>query len=453
MFSLSSLRHTIVIILIAILSGIMILYFNRLIFPILAGFLLSFGFISYPLFGISILNISRGLLTYNIIEIGPFVFTYEGLLTLLIIPIGILFIIFKKINPLKGPSATPFVLFLLFCFLGLFYASDYVELLRKWNRLLSYYILYVIIFNISNNRKAIKWLITSIFFAMIGPIIIGTLEVIDKIPLIEMDVIPEKGYVQGFMSKNAFGFFTAFMVLFSIAFYLMIQQPRLKKILLIAITCLVILLLLSITRAAWLGLSIGIIILFIFTRKSGAYLFLVILLSLILYIFYPLMREASLQVLPAKGDETTTWTVRKNLIWPAAWHAFLKSPIYGHGLGNDMEAIEPVKVVQGYFTYSPHNDYLNVLVETGLIGFSLYIWLIYTFLKPIILTVKKSDDLLILSLCSASLSITFAYLVGGVFEHLLHSPGPGGYFFTIVAMSHGAIHHQAITYKIAKDNI
>lgn len=425
------------------ICGLMIIHFYEFILPIFSGLLLVTGFIMNPLYGISILNIFRSMLTYNIIEIGSYNFTFEGILTFLLIPIGIIYFLYKKLRIFKGLSVKPFFLLILYCSFGIFYVQDYIEFFRKMARLSSYFILYLIILDLSKNRKNIKWLTSSIFIAMIGPMFIGIFEAIYNVPAADFDILPQKGYVHGFMSKNAFGFFTAFMIIFSTCFYINIKKFQKRLLLFITIMILTALLLLSLTRAAWLGVAAGIFVLLLLVKRGKGYFIIIIALSLMLYLFYPIIKNAVLDIILEKSGETTSWTVRKDLIWPATWKAFLKSPVYGHGLGSDTDVIEPVKVVQGYFTYSPHNDYLNMLVETGLIGFGLYIWLIYSLLMPLLKGLKDwAKDELTLSLCLAGISVLAAYLVGGIFEHLLQSPGPGGYFFTIIAIAHGAVLNQ-----------
>ena len=64
------------------------------------------------------------------------------------------------------------------------------------------------------------------------------------------------------------------------------------------------------------------------------------------------------------------------LWWKNAISLFVKRPIYGYGIGNIN--------VSGNSSAVTHNTYLDFLVDQGLIGFSLFLFLIWNSCKRII---------------------------------------------------------------------
>ena len=64
-------------------------------------------------------------------------------------------------------------------------------------------------------------------------------------------------------------------------------------------------------------------------------------------------------------------------IWETTWHSYLGSPVFGHGVGT---ADSLISRVYGSAAGHPHNDYLRLLHDYGLVGMSLwamgYAWLL-----------------------------------------------------------------------------
>ncbi len=62
-----------------------------------------------------------------------------------------------------------------------------------------------------------------------------------------------------------------------------------------------------------------------------------------------------------------------------SWRAFLSKPILGYGLGNFPEVYPQFKTLHSnLFVNHAHNDYLELLVETGIAGFACGLWFLLT---------------------------------------------------------------------------
>jgi O-antigen ligase len=62
-----------------------------------------------------------------------------------------------------------------------------------------------------------------------------------------------------------------------------------------------------------------------------------------------------------------------------SWHAFLSKPILGYGLGNFPEVYPQFKTLHSnLFVNHAHNDYLELLVETGIAGLACGLWFLLT---------------------------------------------------------------------------
>ncbi len=121
------------------------------------------------------------------------------------------------------------------------------------------------------------------------------------------------------------------------------------------------------------------------------------------------------------------------LIWLDAINLFLQHPIFGIGLGNfksfsilsQSDLLMHHAWIRKDFLYAvpplshawAHNEYLHILCETGIVGFSGFMILIYTIIKRIVKSIKlQNREALILS---ASL---IPYFVHSFFSFPLHFP-------------------------------
>ncbi len=234
----TSFQYTIFIVL-SIASVVIVNKFHILVIPFIFSTLLLLAFIVNPVIGISILTILRGLFTFGFVEMGNLTLTIEGIINFSFLLIGLLYIIaetsfFKNSSLFKALSSFPFFIFVVYGFFGIFYASDHVEFIKKFSRLLSYYVLYLIVIDLLKNEKAVRILTYSIFIAMIVPVVLGIFQAIQNLPVADFTNLPTKGFVQSSMTKNTFGFFSAFMILFSLSFYIN-SESKGKKIILLGL--------------------------------------------------------------------------------------------------------------------------------------------------------------------------------------------------------------------------
>jgi O-antigen ligase len=167
---------------------------------------------------------------------------------------------------------------------------------------------------------------------------------------------------------------------------ILLFQSRTNTILKIStISVMLFALLLTGSRGALIGLSCGILYLFfhakvpIKTKIINA--LLAILLSIILFVYLlPLLPSAISQRFSMELLISTGGSGRANL-WKDAISMFLQKPLWGHGYS----------LYQSISLYdnAAHNIYIQLLVETGIIGVSLFL----TFITSII-RISKANSIL-----------------------------------------------------------
>jgi tetratricopeptide (TPR) repeat protein/O-antigen ligase len=218
------------------------------------------------------------------------------------------------------------------------------------------------------------------------------------------------------------------------------------------------------TRSAWLGFFVASIFVafFLATHQVSIILrnrkWLIFLAGLLfLVMFYPVrverQGERKVMVVKLAIEKVKSLTdfkqmayVQRFLIWQAAYSMFKERPLLGHGWGN-FEIIYPFH--QGKYLeikkYSPfrthannaHNEILEVVSQTGIVGLGIYIWLFILFFKIVIDSYKKLnieyDKTVVLGL----LASIFGMLIDNLLNVSLHFPMPALLFWISMGLTMG----------------
>jgi putative inorganic carbon (hco3(-)) transporter len=115
---------------------------------------------------------------------------------------------------------------------------------------------------------------------------------------------------------------------------------------------------------------------------------------------------------------TESFAIRK-IVWQGAWNTFLAHPIVGYGTETFALAyyrykpLEQNLVSEWDFLYNKaHNEYLNYLATSGIIGFGSYIFLIIIFTIYCLREIIKRKNIIVLSLFLAWATILITNLLG-----------------------------------------
>lgn len=115
---------------------------------------------------------------------------------------------------------------------------------------------------------------------------------------------------------------------------------------------------------------------------------------------------------PSLETGGTESSVIRKYVWQGALNVFLKNPILGTGVETFAYSFPRYKPVEHNLTSEwdfiynkAHNEFLNYLANTGIVGFGLYMTFVSTTLIVLIKTYHKEDNLLYLSLLSSFISI------------------------------------------------
>jgi putative inorganic carbon (HCO3(-)) transporter len=145
----------------------------------------------------------------------------------------------------------------------------------------------------------------------------------------------------------------------------------------------------SYARSAWLGVVIGILAFGVL--KGGKFILLMMVgicvLALLIYVVEPTSWDRVKEINLSK-DKPESTRIR---LWQTSIAMIKKNPIWGVGLGGWGLLFDEYKVEGVYAaTCHPHNDYLNVAVNTGLLGLLAYLSIWAVFLCSTVRSVRKN---------------------------------------------------------------
>lgn len=186
-------------------------------------------------------------------------------------------------------------------------------------------------------------------------------------------------------------------------------------LLLTVITCI-----LTLSRGGLLALALGLLIYFLFMKLSAKFGAIMISTITGFFAYFTILKLTNINIL-------STLFLRFDLllsdggsgrvsIWENGWKLFVENPLTGIGIYNFLGYNTSIFGDKHYM----HNTYLEVLTESGIIGFVLFFVFWFLLFKKIIFNVRKdkTKHFLLPSLISISVLLMSLSLIANVFLFL-----------------------------------
>lgn len=170
------------------------------------------------------------------------------------------------------------------------------------------------------------------------------------------------------------------IILMSVYFFMKRGKAKLFMLGLILINLYCILFIFS--RGAYLGLVIGMLILFAFKNRK-----LLVPLLLVLALWQVVLPEKAIERIKSTQNEfgeLDESAERRIKIWEKSWEIFQEAPLFGIGYG--------VFQNLGFDLGDTHNIYVKILTEQGIIGMILFLWVIFSFMNEGFSLYARGDD-------------------------------------------------------------
>lgn len=353
-----------------------------------------------------------------------------AILALTITTIGICYILVKRINILKIPMSRPFLLFLIIAFSTISISPDKVLSIRECGRLLSVYILYILIADMAKDEKHIKRIVQAIFCSAVIPLMVGSYQI--------FGTNGQYGWTVGvtrikslFVHPTGYASYLAMLLGILIVFTLYSHSRWRSTWFLLVGGVMSINLLYTYIRAPIVGLLVAILIIGALKNKK---IWIVIPFSAILVYFYsPLLGRFAL-LLNRSTYEVGSLAWRFHF-WQKTIGSVISSPLVGHG-----PATFPIYALSSAGEdLSAHNDYLRFLFEYGAFGLIAHIWIITILFKEGWEVFKKASSSFYRMIGLSFIAALTIHTVNAMFNNVSFRPGLSWYLFSLGAVVHGIL--------------
>lgn len=359
-------------------------------------------------------------------------FSESGLLKYFsIVPIVSLFVLlaFKKFDFCWKKMKFLYI-FIALSILSVAYSVSPAESVVNIMRLVAIVCVYLITFNMIETKDDAFKFLSCFPLAMILPLLIG----LNQFVLGQTYVTEETQFtrVEGlFVLANNFARFI-FITLFGtmpILYY--IKDKRYKKLIYILIIVAIGTIFLLKVRSVFVGVLLALFLLVFYTPALKKRLPLIIFLSIVVLI--PLGIEMFDKLLHPDltkiyGGETFYWRLE---IWKELFYnAVPKRPIIGFGAGTSL-VVDPTYTK---FPTLPHNDFLRILLENGVVGLIPYLAFFIGNLFGSYKEMKIIKEYKYLNICA--FIMIFSFLVMSSASNIFYGVTYFWYFFSYLAITH-----------------
>ncbi|OQX87497.1 MAG: hypothetical protein B6D55_03320 [Candidatus Omnitrophica bacterium 4484_70.2] len=301
--------------------------------------------------------------------------------------LAIVILIFKKKKIIDFPSLGRFLIFFFFAvFISLFFSSNFYYSQKLFFYRFSLFILLPFICSFSIRKtEEIKFLFV---LMMLGAVVVGVdslyqlfkgVDFIHHYPLVEkVNGSSFSGLMGPFGWYTQLGAYSAFILTAIINFLIFSKEKFFQKIFLILLFFLIFFcLVFSLSRGAWVVFPLSLIIIFFVVslnkkvRKEKRVRLKIIFICIIIFVVYFLMYCLNLREIDFLNKEILL--SGRDKIWKETISLIIRYPLFGVGLYRASFVLS--------FHTDAHNAYLNLLLETGILGFIPFLLIIICYLK------------------------------------------------------------------------
>jgi putative inorganic carbon (hco3(-)) transporter len=293
--------------------------------------------------------------------------------------LGVLFIVaaliwltaqYRKYGRLPGsPLRRALVVFATACFLSTVGAGDPAVSLLEALRILAVVLMFVVLERLMADERTMRQMLAAIYLSLLFPLAFTAFGFLTGNPASE-----EKGdfaRITGpFLQSNTFGRYLMLMIIFGVAIYPHLDR-RLRLLLGGALALSFVFLPLTYTRTALIGVVLGLSVVGLIQSKR-------LLIGMIVVTLCALMLVPQLSSRFTSLSDSPSWSAlngstNNSLVWRLGYWAEVlplanSNPVTGIGLDMTEHETDQEK--------APHNDFIRVYVETGLIGLGAYVALL-----------------------------------------------------------------------------
>lgn len=286
---------------------------------------------------------------------------------------------------------------------------------------------YLLIFIITAETINTRGRITNILIALsISALIVGFDGIYQQITgfdfLRHFPLYADVKVSAAFQFSNNLGTYLAAVIPIPIGLVLFKAVDKKYRFILSALSLLLIIcLLLSQARGAWLGFILGFLFVSFFSGKKN---FLLAVSFLIIFAISAglfgnvYIKEQIKSFAHLKTDQSTN---DRMVMWKTALRMIADRPIMGQGLGTFMHSFEKFKPKSYREIVYAHNCYLQMAAEIGIFGLLAFLWFILSLLRTAYSKLSMQKDIFLKAAAIGIVGGIMAYLVNSFFDNNLYS--------------------------------
>jgi O-antigen ligase len=357
---------------------------------------------------------------------SPLSMNLSGALNSLAVGLGVLAVARRLVRRQPLLVASPgwtYALFLLVCLLSMPGSVDLAGGIKEWARLASGLAIYLMVADAVRDERRAQRMIAVILASSLIPLTLGWFQTLTGGGYFFLGAIGTAYEFRPhatFAHPGALGSYLVILLTLAASVYFSATLPRVRVALLVWAGVAAGLLVMAMARTQWLGMVIAALVVGLLKRRRLAFLTLVV--ALVLLAGVPLLRERLL------AAHSVGWRLD---LWQAGLQLVTPPSLLGLGLATSPWHINWLlpKV------YSPpHNDYLKVGIELGILGLAAYgLWLLAS-LRLAWRAYRQSDTKSISWRALSVLAIVVAGLVMSLSDNYLGYTAVQWYLWALLAL-------------------
>lgn len=305
---------------------------------------------------------------------------------------------FEKLK--SNPLLKPWLIFLLILAIGIAISFNKPESIAEFVRIFTIFSLFVLGFIAIETRKDLLQLTTVLIVSMIIPSIVAFRQLVTNTGLsLSYQDVPNRLFGT-FAHPNLFAFSLTLSIALALGMFFVTNKPPQKWLYSLSFLAFLVLLILTYTRGAWILFAFMILIAGIL--KLRKLLFFSAMALFLVYLSFPLVQERVNSITTLSPYSSISWRFQ---LWQDGLEYSKEALLLGHGTGTSEELILERRGSH-FGSSAPHNDFLRILLENGLLGLvafvAIFLSLSWKLLKEFLAKSKEDDNLaflLLLFLC------------------------------------------------------
>jgi putative inorganic carbon (HCO3(-)) transporter len=345
-----------------------------------------------------------------------------GVLGIFVLCVGGLYLLVRKVNFWSYPLVKPFAFFLSGCLLSLPFSRNLSQSLTEIAELLSFVVLFVLIVDSLRAEKDIRRMVSFLVLSSLVPLSVGLVQVCSNFDLSVFSLEPSFRVSATLTHPNAYAFYLVMIIVLSVSLFIQTKSRTHRSLLFFLITLLLVSLVFTYTRSAWIGLALAVLGVAILKNRKLLIVAPLTFYGLMLAFPFISLRFDALFNPELFRYTSLAWRIE---LWSASIPYFLSHPIFGNGFGT----FQLIGFQIDDWSAAAHNDYLRLLVETGIIGLSGFLILLVSLARLGIKAKRKATDRYFSYITSGFVCFLSAYVLMSFTDNLFNHGGVQWYFW------------------------